>query len=160
MSFSTTAEHKEPFSVSAIVPLANVLFFVVVQTAFFWFVASREVDRTLKRKAEILRILRKQFAAQGVTEAVDGLDAVMLKHANNSARPAAEAKATRTAANLKLIVQWIVPVGVLVTLALVVCVSRNRSEGHHFNLGNRVGLGLVLFVYVFEILFFLLVVEN
>lgn len=146
-------EEAEHFSVNAIVSLTNVLFFVVVQTLFFWFIASREVDRVVTKKAHNLQLLREQLREQGLTPLVRSLDALVLSSAPQQQREAEERRAERQRGNLRHTLMWMVPIAGVVVLAIAGLVVYNRRHGHSFGVAQRFGLFLVLFVYVFEILF-------
>lgn len=111
--------HHEPFSVNAIISLTNVMFFVVVQTLFFWFIASREVDRVVERKAAILRMLREQMKENHMDAAVTSLDATVCGMGRRIRGKADEMAANRRWANLKLVLKWIVPVGAAVLAILI-----------------------------------------
>lgn len=139
---------------------ANVLFFVIVQTVFFWLVASQEVDRVVKKKAQILRLLRDNLKEQGLDDAVLALDVSIVRTTRENTPKAEAAAARRRGHNLRLTVRVIGAFMAAVLLCLILVVVYNRHAGHRFGSAHWFGMALVPFVYVFELLFFLLVVEQ
>lgn len=118
------------------------------------------MDRVVRKKAQILRLLRDNLQEQGLEEAVLALDAIVVRASRNTAPLAEAAAAERRALNMKLTVRVIGAFGLVVLLCLVGLVVHNWRAGHRFGGSQWFGIALVPFVYVFEFLFFLFVVEH
>lgn len=149
-----------PFSPDVVISLANVLVFVVIQTIFFWLIASREVDRVVEGKARILRHLRDRLVASGFREEVLALDAQLVRTHRALEPVAAPLAAARRRANWDLTVLYIGPFLAVAAVLLLYVVGWIVYRGHRFGGAHAVGLALIPFGYVFEVMFFLLVVNN
>lgn len=166
----------DAFTLGAVLAMGNVLCFVVLQTAFFWYVGSREVERVIEHKAEprtpprdaagrrpappILRSLRRRMQQQGLDEDVLALDATLVRARREREPVAATAERHRHEDNRALTLRVMGPVVLgLVVIILLLCLY-NRHAGHRFATPHWWGLGLVPAVYVFELLFFFLVIER
>ena len=146
---------------NAVVNLFNVLFFVVIQTFFFMFIASREIDRVVANKSKVIHSLRREMVASGMQRGVDALDHHMYQQRERlRTENVGRARALRHLHNWMLAGRWILPVALALTLALVFCIVMVKRKGHGFSYAHRVGLALVVVAYLTEVLFFLLVVER
>ena len=58
----TDMDHKPYTAVDLLIPVVNVLVFVVIQTAFFWIVGSEEVLTVVRNKVRMLSNARYMFA--------------------------------------------------------------------------------------------------
>ena len=118
------------------------------------------MDQTVQRKATVRTILRHALVEQDLDEAVLSLDGNMAQMEERVCSAAAEDGGRRRASNRRITVQFIGPLVLLLSVALVGLMAYNRHHNRTFALAHWFGLVLVLFVYVFEVLFFLLVVEH
>lgn len=149
------------FWANGVVNLFNVLFFVIVQTVFFMLIASREMDRVVAGKTKVLSSLRRELVASGQHRGVQALDHTMYEQRRRVREQNVDrARDTRTAGNWMLAFSWILPVVAALVLALVCFAVLARRSGRGFSYAHRVGLGLVVFAYVTEVLFFLFVVNR
>ena len=150
----------ERFTVNSIVGLSNVLFFMVVQVLFFWFIASREIDRIMIHKSSVLMMLRDKLRQEKFSDTAEALDAVVIKKRREKAKEAEKNAEARKEKNLALVYRWMVPCIIAVSLVLLALVMYNRRNNYGLEHAHKVGLGLVVCAYVCEVLFFLTVVEN
>ena len=151
------AEH---FTVNSIVGLSNVLFFMVVQIFFFWFIASREIDHVVHEKAEILMLIRDNLRRQHLNDVAEALDATLVSKKRQRAAEARARERERSQLNLDLVIRWLIPGVTVVALVLIGFLLYNRSQGWALEHAHKVGLGLVLLAYITEILIFLTIVSN
>lgn len=150
---------------NGIINVASVLFFVIVQTVFFMFVVSRELDRTVEKKGRILRVARDQLRAMPTpdpnipTVAVLVLDSKLarMRPDEDQVRRIAE---LRRAYNWDLVLRWVGPVVLTLVGLLLALVVLLRVLRKPFTYAHRVGIALIAFVYVIEIMFFFFVVEK
>lgn len=150
----------EHITVNSIVGVSNVLFFMVVQIFFFWFIASREIDRVVLDKAEVLMLLRDRLREEKLNETAEALDAIVVSKRRNKEQEAKEKNRQRVQSNLRLVYRWIVPCIVVVVVVLVGLVWYNHRQHYSLQYAHKVGLGLVVCAYITEVLFFLTVVSN
>lgn len=148
------------FSVNVVVSLVNVLFFAVVQTLFYKYIGSRELDRTVKHKSSILRTVRENLEKNHLEAPVLLLDAAVLRAGVTKRQEARVKAAERNAANNRLIMRWIGPILFLLLLVIIALVLFNRKKDRSFEFAHWFGMALVVFVYVPEILFFFFVIER
>lgn len=114
----------------------------------------------MKRKAALLSSLRAALARQRLPEVVLALDGNVSRTHRRAAAQAAADRAQREARNRMTVLTFLGPVAVGLCLALAGLVWYNHRQRRPLGLAHWFGLGLVAFVYVFEVLFFLLVVET
>ena len=154
---------KMPAHIAAnsIVSLVNVLSFAVIQTIFFVFVASREIDRVVEAKSRILMILRQQLQGSCIERGVNLLDWQMHELGETAKRAKPEKRSTdRWQQNRALLMRWIGPVLMVLLVAIVALSLFLMVRRHGFPFSHRVGLALVLCVYIVEILLFVFVIER
>lgn len=148
-------------AVAAVIILFAVLVFAVSHSVFFWFVASREVERTVERKSAMLTLLRRALDANGRSDTARQLDAYVARCAA-AALPAVSPTAAddREAHNLRQIGIWIGPVLVVLATALIGVVAYNVRKGHRLTYAHWVGLLLALFGYAPELIVFWLSTDG
>jgi hypothetical protein len=146
-----------------LLPLLNVLVFVLIQTAFIWYIGSNEVLNVVQKKADILSSARRIFHRTGHNVSTQFLDTLM-KNAQDSITDWDRKSDTgeRDARNWALVKTWVGPwvvcAGVLASVCAMILV---RSPSHQFGPAQwMVGLPLIIVSYIGEILFFLFVVER
>ena len=155
----------------AIIPIFNVLVFVVIQTLFFWFIASEEAIHVLLRKVAALSEARRILRRGGQDATRRTLDTLLARVEAENHRVGgtpADDERRRAAANWRLVTRWIGPWVVAAAAALAVCVAviavhcrRTRTPlGSVVGLAHWVGLGLVGLAYVGEVLLFVLVIDR
>lgn len=149
------------FAANAVVNLVNVLFFVVVQTIFFLWIASKEVDRVVREKSRIAFVLRQQLQRNCLDRGVSMVDWQMHGVGEQAAQADPQRLAAeRTKDNHRLILHWIGPVVLTLAVVLGALAAFLIVKKHSFPLSHRVGLALVVVAYVVEILIFVFVIER
>lgn len=107
--------------------VANILAFVVLETLFFWFIASHSVERVLEEKAEFIADFmdKKGFTKQMMTEYLNSEYAIKTLPAI-----AREQQKERQEQNWELVLKYIQPVviGLGVALALIFAYMRFRRQ--------------------------------
>lgn len=154
-----------------IVPLANVVVFLIVQSLFFWMIGTKEVLHVVQNKARMISQARAAFRRTGQGVLARGIDTALLDAdtavRNSGWDPEVEAR-HRTAVNLELMRTWLAPMLLGTLTALLVCVvvavlastHRFQRPGAYFNRGHTAGLILVFFGYIGELLLFFLVIKQ
>lgn len=133
--------------------------FIVIQCAFFWKIASGELDQNVRRKSQILATARRELQRQGLGDAAALLDAAVLGQGSSVRDAARRTEEERAVDNLRLYKYWVGPIlGVLGTVLLVL-VLWNHHRGHRLTFGHKAGIAMILLVYVPEVLIFKYVVE-
>jgi hypothetical protein len=152
--------HSSHFSVNMTVNLFALLVFYVLQTMFWWFIASQEVKENVRRKARALYSARTILRRHGMVDEAVLLDA-QIQQTLAAARPRAD-DADREAhtQNVERTKQWIGPPVMTVAVLFLATYAYNRARKRRLTIGHRIGMGLVLLSYIPEILFFLFVIER
>ena len=152
-----------------LVPLVNILFFVVIQTAFFWLVGSQEAVHVVKSKGKVLSEGRRMLQASGQHFATVSLDTVMSDMAEQVSDPRElerlhkENQRENWALVKRYIGPWVIAAGALLVACLLVVLlyPRGRGEtGSRLGLAHGVGLALVVVSYLGEVLLFLYVIQR
>ena len=151
-----------------IVNVVNLLFFALVQTLFFIFVASRIESDVVKRKGEALLQLR-QLISKHPCERFRHLGcfidrAVVEARISRQAHVIRE-EASREESNIDLLRRWLGPV--ILTLTILVgllflrgAYGRYRSGTPIMSVVGGVGLLMVVLAYTTELLFYFGVVRR
>ena len=146
-----------------LLPLLNVLVFVLTQTAFFWYIGSNEVLNVVREKANIASSARRIFKRTGHDVCTQFLDTVM-GDAQKSVAGWDRTGDTRArdAKNWTLVMKWVGPWVISTSVMACVCaIILILSPSHRFGRVQwMVGLPLIVLSYIGEILFFLFVVER
>jgi hypothetical protein len=154
------ADAEAPVSVNLVVDLFAVLVFAASQTAFWWFVGGPAAADAPRVRARILQEARQVLLRRNQPFLASQLDG-SVRAVHDLSRDAAERdRAAADAHNRHQVLVWLVPVlGVLLVL-LVACVAYNWRTQRALTLGHWVGLVLVLFCYVPELVFHATVVHE
>ena len=165
-------DHKPYAAVDLLIPVVNVLVFVVIQTAFFWVVGSEEVLTVVRNKVRMLSNARYMFTPWlSISILRDSkhtgqefnkrcLDTMVLSL--ESDKPMEEQIQQRKRENLRLIANFVGPF-VIVSLSLLVLLtvlSFQSRKQHPFEVSHGIGMLLVFFGYLGEILLFLFVIDK
>lgn len=135
----------------------NWTFFLCVQIAFFWFVASDALRDALVRPAGfIAEFIKRQPVLLAAVR--DRLDDKASREAVNAA--AAEAKARRDEKNRALVVKTFTPVLVGLVIMLIVLLFLMGLRRERFGLIDVVLLMTVLTAFTTELVFYLIVLRN
>jgi hypothetical protein len=151
-----------------IVNVANLLFFAIVQTAFFVMIASRLETKVVMAKGTALLQLRQLLAKHpcpNIRQAGCLLDRVVTEGRLRFQVPAMADEAACRKANKSLLVQWILPIvlalgGVLMLLIARAMLFRHRYKTPPLTAVGGIGLFMVVVAYTTELLFFFGVVRR
>ena len=149
-----------------VINLLTILFFIILQIAFFVLVASKQLQRNVTEKAHIATSLRKHLQQNsGNAELHHVLDARMAYLHQKVSKQAHADRDELIKHNRKLLTKSMLPVvGGLVCVTgvyILYGIVHSRSNGYHVLGGpEKIGLCLLLLSYTTEILFFLLVVRR
>jgi len=140
--------------------LCNVFLFIVVQTGFFYFVASKQFNNVLESKVDIMNIYLKnnENAKQNMKEYINSESVKEIK------KIAKEQEVKRDAANIELMKADILPLllftGGLIILVIFAMYTNKRNQWSSFNKTDQILLASVLFAYTTEMAFFFGVVKQ
>lgn len=151
-----------------IVNVANLLFFVIVQTAFFVFIASKLEADVVMAKGEALLQLRKLLAAhpcKNYQKAGCLLDRLVAEARMRYQAAAIMDHASCRRDNMQLLLKWILPVvlsltGVLILLVARAMYNRHRHRTPVLSRIGFIGLLMVIVAYSTEVMFFIAVVRR
>ena len=160
------AAHPHRYSVNMVVNLFAGIIFASLMVLFWWVIGSNEVRRTVERKADVLRTVRRQLGTTTELRDIATMMDVGVYRAEREMREeAALQKVARDRYNLQMVWTYMGPfLGLLLGL-LFAFIAHNRvmtmrhtpcelERGHWF------GLVAVFLSYVPEVLFFLFVIEH
>lgn len=146
-------------TVNAVVVFCNVLFFMSIQSVFFWLVISRQIDSVFASKVQWLRQLRGRLERTGQCAQVQVLDAAIVRGLDGYHPRAESNRVERERENRSLFLRRIAPIIAVTFLILVALITYNLLRGHSFTRAHWFGLGLVVLAYATELLFFAFVVR-
>lgn len=135
-----------------IIIFVNVIFFVVVQTLFFRFIASKQYENVLKQKVEILKIYADKFPSE--KKRIHKLIEKYLKENNELIN---QQYKTRNQKNLALEDLYCWNFLKVIVALLVITMFLNKQP---WNPVYTLGLIFVVLGYTTEILFFFLIVKR
>lgn len=152
--FQTLKDVIDPANL--LILFANLLAFVLLQTTFFWFVASRNVERVLDDKSEYVSEL---LSKRGVTlellkEYLDSEESKQLP------AKAEEQRKEREAANWELLKTYIAPVVIALGCVLVLIFLSLVKRGQPLTSIDLFLLFLVLGAFSTELYFYLTVTSQ
>lgn len=133
--------------------LSNVLFFMIVQTLFFIYIASKQFDTVLVEKAAILTELAKHN--KSIAELIN------IAKTENSKRDAEIAliTANRNKANMKLTIKFcLIPIGIISTILLLLIIFGRSNK--KWDSDDTFNILLISFAYITEIYFYLFIVRK
>jgi hypothetical protein len=141
-----------------IIVLVNIIFFMVVQTLFFEFEASKQFNFVLEDKAKIAQT----YLQYDKNTAVKYQQFKTSEDAKNIESVAKKQEKQRKDENTKLIINWLgIPIFVATFLLIVFIVMQNYKSDHKWGKVDAVLLiSVILLGYVPEILFFFGVVHK
>ena len=152
-----------------LIPLVNILFFVVIQSTFFWLIGSKEALHVVESKAKMLVDTRKMLVRTNQHVSLQFLDTAMMEQAEGGldSEELAFLKQQHAKQNWSLIKRWIGPWvvigGILLVLCCIAMVYANKKKlanAPGFTLAHGVGLVLVIASYIGEICLFLFVIKR
>lgn len=151
----------DAFSVNVLVPICNVLIFVVLQSLFWWYIGSGEVEHIVRKKAQMMGGLRRELRRNPDQQFnVRLLDSLMLDVGESIDRAAiAEQAREARAKNVGLLRKYMLPWLAVSVLLIVGLVVFNRSKGRSFTFSHRMALIMVILAYAGEVLLFLYVIK-
>jgi hypothetical protein len=151
-----------------IVNVVNLLFFVIIQTAFFVLIASRLESEVVMAKGKALLQLRQLMElhpCKKVQQAGCLLDRLVAEGRMRLQVPAIMDEAECKKANNSLLIRWIMPIvaalgGVIVLLFARSLFNRHRHKTPLLTMVGGIGLVMVVVAYMTEVLFFIGVVRR
>lgn len=140
---------------SLVPTLLNLLFYFVVQTVFFWFVASNTVLYSVSMKSEVMIdfALSNPHNYSLFKKWVESDDPAMVQKA-------AEENAAREKVNLELLKKWIAPAIVAALALLLLTLIRVRMKGENLDRIDGFIIGLVIFAFTTELYFYFFVIRR
>lgn len=153
---------------SHIVNIANLLFFVIVQTGFFVFIASKLEADVVMAKGQALLQLRKLLAThpcKNYQQAGCLLDRLAAEARMRYQTAAILDKASCHRDNMQLLIKWILPIvlsltGVIILLVARALYNRHRHKTPVLTRVGFIGLLMVVIAYSTEVMFFISVVRR
>jgi hypothetical protein len=151
---------------------ANVLFFMVVQTAFFYFIASKEYEDVIVSKLDIV----KRYASKNDTFKTL-LNIYKNKYLGDNKQEIDKQTKEREHKNKKLTIEYCgIPILIVTGILLLLLVGTKTKVLSKLHINNQVvnnllkptkwneydnlGIVLVVMAYVTELLFFFLIVKK
>ncbi len=140
-----------------IVVFANVLSFVLLETLFFWFVASNAIGAVVQDKATVVAY----FAGQKRSTR-EALISELENEYNTQTIPSVAAKQLRQREeqNFHLVLTHIAPVAVTMVIMIIVLYMAMKWKGKPFTRIDTFLLGMVLFAFSTEIYFYITVTSQ
>lgn len=139
-----------------IVILSNLLFFMLVQTAFFWYIASKQYENVLSSKLDTLKLLASKnslFKRE--------LDAVKDEYMNKHEQKAKELEMKRAKLNRKLTWKYCGKLIVITTMILFVLIlTYFFIKGRPWNDVDTLNMIFVTLAYCTELFFFFFIVKK
>jgi len=137
-----------------IVIISNVLFFMVVQTMFFIFIASKQYETVLADKMDLIsRFVNKNAGSKQKMK--DFKDAYLL----SNSKKAEEQHTVRMQENKKYINKYcLLPIGAAIIALIYVIYKVNAASP--WSSTDSLNLALVLLAYTTELYFFFFVVRK
>lgn len=134
--------------------VANVLAYIILQTLFFWFIASNSVNYVLEDKAALVHTF---FSQRDSTKRM--MESYLDNPVNTDYLPtiAARQKSDRDSQNWELVKTYIMPIAVVLLVALVVIRGVMYFRKQPFTRIDMFLLFLVLGAFTTELYFFLTV---
>lgn len=115
----------------------------------------------VEAKSRILTILRQQLQRSCIDRGVNVLDWQVHEMGERAKKSNPEERAAaRWKQNRSLLVHWVGPVLLVLTVAIFILGAFLVARRHGFPFSHRVGLALVVCVYIVEILLFVFVIER
>ena len=135
-----------------IVIYVNVIFFVVVQTLFFRYIASKQYENVLKQKVEILKLYGEKFPNEKTK-----IDKNIQEYINENREKIEEQykKRSKKNAELETTYCWNFAKAIVALLILTLIINKEQWTSIH-----TLGLVFVILGYTTEILFFFLIVKQ
>lgn len=139
-----------------IVILSNVLFFMLVQTAFFWYIASKQYENVLSSKLDTLKLLASKNST--FKRKLDNFkDEYISKHEQK----AKELETERAKLNKKLTWKYCGKLIVVTTLVLfAIVISYFFVKGRPWNDVDTLNMIFVTLAYCTELFFFFFIVRE
>jgi hypothetical protein len=153
---------KDTFKPSnMVITLCNIIFFIVVQTLFFKFIASKQFNIVLQNKMGIIN----NFANNNLSVKKQIQEYLLTEEAKNISNNAKSENLVREKKNLKLIKNKIGPILGLCFILLLMFIfimiyNKNKNIKPIWSSTDTAILSLVLFAYSTELMFYFGIVRN
>lgn len=149
--FTTTVRNCIPLNDWVII-YVNVIFFIIVQTFFFRYIASKQYEDVLKQKIEIIKLYSEKFPTE--KEKIDKYVKDYLKTNKNKIQDQHNKRSEKNVI-LENTYCWNFLKVTIVLLLLTLYISKEQWTSLH-----TFGLILVVLGYTTELLFFYLIVRK
>ena len=134
----------------------NVLIFILMQTIFFYFVGSRQLEKVINDKVDIVNQYMK-YDSSYKSKIKEYMNTEKIKNIINKAE---DEEKERTQENIEIIKKWIgTPLIVLVSLLLICFIIFIIAKKKWTGIDN-VGLSLVFTAYLTEICIFFGIIQK
>jgi hypothetical protein len=136
--------------------LSNVTFIVVIQTLFFWYIASQQYTTVLKEKIKLVRAFADKFP-----EIKSDLNLMKAEYSTQNAQITQEQEAKRMEINIELVKDRVIPfLYVLGGLYLLVFIWKAFVRKQPWSNVDTWSLIFVLTAYCTELFFFFFIVQK
>ena len=134
----------------------NILAFIVIQTSFFYFVGSQQLNKVITNKIGII----KSFIKYDDSYKTGVKNFVKSKSIQDILKKAEEEEETRTLQNIEIIKQWIGPpliamLSILVLAIIILIATKSKWTGV-----DNVGISLVFTAYLTELFIFFGIINR
>lgn len=133
--------------------VCNVLFFMIVQTGFFYYIASNQYQNVLESKLKLLKLLKEK------NKSVEKKINEFKSDSQNLKIVAEEQKISRKKTNIELTKNFCgksIGAGLILLSFVLLLTNSQRPWGH----SDTINLLLIVFGYTTEILFFFFIVRK
>ena len=144
------------FSNNMITLLSNVIFYIVVQTLFFYFIGSKQFNNVLENKVDIVVSYAKKniYLKEFIKEYISNENAKKLE------KEAKKQKKKREKYNRSLIFKWIGIPLLICIVVLLINIFKLFILGESWGRSDNIILLLVIFAYSTELCFFFGIVKQ
>jgi len=140
-----------------ILMLTNIIFFMIVQTLFFIFIAAKQYDVILKEKIDFLNVFNDNL------EEYKFINIIKTIIGNRYDKIAKTQEQQRTKTNMKLFIKYILPfMAVIFSILIiyVILIIRNKNNSNDWKPYHYFILGTILFAFSTELLYFFFIVKR
>ena len=143
-------------SQNMIIIMSNIIFFIMVQTAFFYFIASKQFNNVLLDKVDIIT----NYANNNPDVKYSIKETLESEKWQEIYDIAKDQKIERSKENVRLIIKWILPIIIFGLALLIYFVSKLRIKKENWSNVDNALLILVVGAFSTELLFFFGIVSK
>jgi hypothetical protein len=134
----------------------NVLAFIVIQTSFFYFIGSKQLNEIIANKVGIVKSYIKQD--ESYKSKVENY--IKSKTIQDMLKKADEEEKTRTLQNIEVIKKWIGPPFIAVLSILIISIIILIATKSKWTGVDNVGISLVFTAYLTELFIFFGIIKQ